>query len=134
IVMADALRPEAPALVQWLEQQGIENMSILSGDAHETVHSVAREVGIETAHGDLMPIDKVELVRSFPSPSLMVGDGVNDAPVLAAANVGIAMGARGSTAAGEASDAVILKDSVTGVAHVIDISRHTLRIALQAIW
>lgn len=135
LVLADNVRHESGALVEWLREIGVEHIAMLTGDAHVTAHHVATELGITDVHAELLPRDKVELVRAIPHrPVLMVGDGVNDAPVLAGADIGIAMGARGSTAAGEAADAVILKDSVREVADAVHISRQTLRIALQAIW
>src|SRR5690606_39106206 len=97
--------------------------------------SVDAQAGIALVHAELLPGEKVALAaKTHPRPLLMVGDGVNDAPVLAAADVGIAMGARGATAAGEAADAVILTDSLTGVAEAVSIGRHTLRVAYAAIW
>ena len=86
-------------------------------------------------HAELLPAEKVALAAEMaPRPMMMVGDGVNDAPVLAAADVGIAMGARGSTAAGEAADAVVLKDSLAPVVGAAAIGRHTLQVAYTAIW
>lgn len=135
IVLADKLRDEAAPMVEWLRENGIQTIAMVTGDAKHTAESIASQVGIEIVHSELLPQDKVDLVHHLkPKASLMVGDGVNDAPVLAAADVGIAMGARGSTAAGEAADAVILKDSIGLVADAVDISKHTLKIALQAIW
>jgi P-type E1-E2 ATPase len=92
-------------------------------------------VGITDVHAELLPPEKVHLAAELrPRPVLMVGDGVNDAPVLAAADIGIAMGAKGATAAGDAADAVILKDSLTKVVEAVSIGRHTLRVAYAAIW
>lgn len=135
LVLADAVRDDAPALVAWLQEAGVERVTMLSGDAAATVDSVADALGISERHPELLPGDKVTLLSGMtPKPTLMVGDGVNDAPVLAAADVGIAMGARGSTAASEAADAVILTDMISRVGEAIAISQRTLRIALQAIW
>src|SRR5699024_4072286 len=103
--------------------------------AEPTTQAVAAGVGIEDVHAELSPADKVGLLRALePAPLLMVGDGVNDAPVLAAADVGIALGAKGATAAGEAADAVILRDDLSCVVSVIEVGRRTVRVALQAIW
>lgn len=135
IVLEDEVRPDSASLVNWLHEHGVKRITMLTGDAQSTAESVAAALGITEVHADLRPADKVELLHTLkPRPVLMVGDGVNDAPVLAAADVGIAMGARGSTAAGEAADAVILQDSVAKVADAVAIGKHTLRIALQAIW
>lgn len=135
IVLEDEVRPDSASLVTWLHEHGVTRITMLTGDAQSTAESVAAGVGITEVHADLLPADKVELLHALqPRPVLMVGDGVNDAPVLAAADVGIAMGARGSTAAGEAADAVILQDSIAKVADAVAIGKHTLRIALQAIW
>ncbi len=135
LVLADAVREESPGVVQWLRGHGIEHVLMLTGDAEPTARAVAAGVGIETVHAELRPEDKVELLRTLePAPVLMVGDGVNDAPVLAAADVGIALGAKGATAAGEAADAVILHDDLSRVVSVIEVGRHTIRVALQAIW
>ena len=94
-----------------------------------------RPVGITAFRSDCLPADKVETVRKITDrPVLMVGDGVNDAPVLAAAEVGIAMGARGATAASESAAAVILLDDLSRAVRAVDIGRDTVRIALQSIW
>lgn len=135
LVLADAARPEAPAVVSWLRRNGVENIMMLTGDVRSTAESIGDQVGIEDIHADLLPRQKVQLAREFePRPIMMVGDGVNDAPVLAAADIGIAMGARGATAAGDAAAVVILVDSLAKVVDAVSIGRHTLRVALTAIW
>lgn len=135
LVLADAARPEAPAVVSWLRRNGVEDVMMLTGDVRSTAESIGEEVGIEDIHADLLPRQKVQLAGEFePRPIMMVGDGVNDAPVLAAADIGIAMGARGATAAGDAAAVVILVDSLAKVVDAVSIGRHTLRVALTAIW
>ncbi len=108
---------------------------MLTGDASATAASIAQQVGIDEVHAEMLPPDKVQLAREMrPRPMMMVGDGVNDAPVLAASDVGVAMGAKGATAAGDAADVVVLVDSLTEVVDAIAIGRHTLQVALTAIW
>jgi P-type E1-E2 ATPase len=126
---------ESRAVVRWLRGHGVERVTMLTGDARPTADAVAASVGVDEVHADLLPAEKVHLAAMMtPRPVLMVGDGVNDAPVLAAADIGIAMGARGATAAGDAADAVVLKDSLTKVAEAVAIGRDTLRVAYVAIW
>lgn len=135
IVMADRIRPEAAAVVEYLRGQGVETIEMLTGDSEATARMIAEKAGITEVRPNLKPAQKVELMAALsPRPALMVGDGVNDAPALAAADVGIAMGARGATAAGEAADAVIVVDSLAKVADAHAIAKHTLKIALSAIW
>jgi heavy metal translocating P-type ATPase len=135
LVLADDVRPESRAVVSWLRDHGVERIVMLTGDAHATGASIASDVGITDVHAELLPPEKVHLAAQLrPRPVLMVGDGVNDAPVLAAADIGIAMGAKGATAAGDAADAVILKDSLAKVVDAVSIGRHTLRVAYAAIW
>lgn len=135
LILADAARPEAPAVVSWLRRNGVENIMMLTGDVRSTAEAIGDQVGIEDIHADLLPRQKVQLAGEFePRPIMMVGDGVNDAPVLAAADIGIAMGARGATAAGDAAAVVILVDSLAKVVDAVSIGRHTLRVALTAIW
>jgi P-type E1-E2 ATPase len=108
---------------------------MLTGDAPSTARTIAAEIGVNQVRSELLPADKVEIVREVqPRPALMVGDGVNDAPVLAGADVGIAMGARGSTAASESADAVILVEDLSRTATAVEIAQHTVRVALQSIW
>ena len=135
LVLADDVRAESPAVVEWLGTHGVGRVVMLTGDAQATAESIARAVGITEVHAELLPPEKVHLAAELrPRPVLMVGDGVNDAPVLAAADIGIAMGAKGATAAGDAADAVILKDSLAKVVDAVSIGRHTLRVAYAAIW
>lgn len=135
LVLADDPRPESADVVSWLREHGVERIAMLTGDTQTTAESVAALVGIGEVHAELLPGEKVRLLAELrPRPVLMVGDGVNDAPVLAAADVGIAMGATGATAAGDAADVVILVDSLAKVVDAVAIGRHTLRVALTAIW
>lgn len=135
LVLADDPRPEAAAVVAWLRAHEVERVTMLTGDARATAEAIAHTVGIDDIHAELLAPEKVHLAAQMrPRPVLMVGDGINDAPVLAAADVGIAMGAKGATAAGDAADAVILTDSLAKVADAVSIGKHTLRVAYAAIW
>ena len=134
LILRDALRDNAAATVRVLREEGVSHIVMLTGDNEATARSLADQAGIEEVHAGLLPEDKVRLVGELPPAVVMVGDGVNDAPVLTAADVGIAMGARGSTAASESADVVIMKDDVGKVVQALDIGRHTYRVALTAIW
>lgn len=135
IILRDRVRDEAEATVTALRAQGIQRMFVVTGDVEATARPIAAGLGIDEVHAECLPDDKVRIIReASPRPVVMVGDGVNDAPVLAVSDVGIAMGARGSTAAGESADAVVLVDDVSRVADAVTISRQTVRIALQSIW
>ncbi len=135
LVLADDARAEAPAVIAWLGSHGVERIVMLTGDAEATAQSIARTVGISEVHAELLPGQKVQLAGELhPRPVMMVGDGVNDAPVLAAADIGIAMGAKGATAAGDAADVVVLVDSLSPVVEAVAIADHTVRVALTAIW
>jgi heavy metal translocating P-type ATPase len=135
IVAADPVRANAASTVRGLRALGITDIVMLTGDAQATADHVASVIGITQLRADCLPADKVEAVRSTAArPVLMVGDGVNDAPVLASADVGIAMGARGATSASESASAVILVDDISRVLRAIEIGRDTVRVALQSIW
>ncbi|WP_292712452.1 heavy metal translocating P-type ATPase, partial [Microbacterium sp. 67-17] len=135
LVLADDPRPESVAVVSWLRANGVERIVMLTGDTRATAESIARQTGIDEVHAELLPPEKVHLAADLhPRPVMMVGDGVNDAPVLAASDIGVAMGAKGATAAGDAADVVILVDSLSKVVDAVSIGRHTLRVALTAIW
>ena len=135
IVAADPVRTNAASTVADLRALGITDIVMITGDAQATADHVASVLGITQLRANCLPADKVEAVRSAPGrPVLMVGDGVNDAPVLASADVGIAMGARGATSASESASAVILVDDISRVLRAIEIGRDTVRVALQSIW
>ena len=135
LLLADALRDNAAQTVAELRDLGITEIAMLTGDNPDTANALASQAGITSVHAALLPDDKVKLVAEMPNkPVIMVGDGVNDAPVLAAADVGIAMGARGSTAASESADAVIMTDDIGRVSQAVRTSKHTYRVALEAIW
>ncbi len=133
ILATDPIRENARGTVGRLRTMGIEHITMLSGDARATADDVAARVGITEVRADCLPADKVAALTGMTSrPVVMAGDGVNDAPVLAAADVGIAMGARGASAASESASAVILLDDISLVADAIAIGRGTVRIALQS--
>lgn len=136
IAFTDHVRPEAAQTMAKLKATGVTNLIMLTGDQRAIAQQVAKAVGISTVKADLLPQDKIAALQSIPQsehPVFMVGDGVNDAPSLATADVGIAMGAHGSTAASETADVVILKDDLAKVAKAVTISQDTLRIAKQAV-
>jgi len=135
IQFADAPRENSSQTLQQLRDLGITNTLMLTGDATATAKRIAKQLGITDVKAELLPADKVKAVKMLTDrPVLMVGDGVNDAPVLAAADVGMAMGAKGSTAASETADVVVLLDDISRVARAITIAKTTMRIALQSIW
>ncbi|MDH6423177.1 heavy metal translocating P-type ATPase [Aurantimicrobium minutum] len=135
LLLRDELRADAPDTLQWLAALGIRHTLMLTGDGKVTAEHVARELGVTNVQAECLPLDKVHAVEAVTDrPVMMVGDGVNDAPVLAAADVGVAMGARGSTAASESADVVIMKDDLHRIARAIEIGQQTIRIATQSIW
>src|SRR5690606_11256674 len=115
--------------------EGIRRFVLVTGDVEQTARPIAERLGIDEVHAECLPAGKVDVIRNIsPRPVVMVGDGVNDAPVLAAAEVGIALGGRGSAAAAESADAVVLVDDVSRVADAIEIGKRRVFIALQSIW
>ncbi len=133
----DEIRQEAKATIQDLREHGVEHILMLTGDNQSVAKNIAQQVGITEVYAGLLPKDKVSGIKNIDRsyhPTGMVGDGVNDAPVLAASDVGIALGARGSTAASESADVVIMLDDVHKVAQAVRIAKDTIRIGLQSIW
>jgi heavy metal translocating P-type ATPase len=137
IEYADRLRPELASFIPELRRLGVARIVLLSGDDQANASAVGRAVGIDEAHGDLLPGAKVAYVQRLMKEGqrvLMVGDGTNDAPALSTATVGIALAAGGGGISAEAADAVILADDPTRVAEAMKISRRTLHLARQSIW
>lgn len=131
----DAPRANARWTLRRLRELGIGRLELLTGDATATAAGIATELGIERFRAECLPADKVAYVAALDErPVIMVGDGVNDAPVLASADIGIAMGAKGATAASESADVVLLVDDIAGVSTAVQIGQDTVRIALQSIW
>jgi len=136
ILIKDVIKPDAKEAIADLHALGITDTVMLSGDRDETAKKVGAELGIDRTIGSLMPADKVGVVENMLGKNgavAFVGDGINDAPVLARADVGIAMGALGSDAAIEAADVVIMNDSPRGIARAIRISRKCMRIVYENI-
>lgn len=136
IAVADTIRPGAAAVVQELRAAGIGRIALLTGDNRGTAQAVAQAVGIEDVRAELLPADKLraveELVRTA-GPTAMIGDGINDAPALAAATLGIAMGTAGSEAAIETADIALMADDLSRVPWLMRHARRTLRIIRQNI-
>lgn len=135
LLLADELRKETPRAVQALRAAGVARMVMVTGDRADAAETISAALDLDTVLADRSPSDKVEAVATERRlhPTVMVGDGINDAPALAAADVGIAMGARGATASSEAADVVILVDRLDRVAEAVEIARRTHRIARQSI-
>jgi Cd2+/Zn2+-exporting ATPase len=131
IAIADQIRPEVADALKKLHAAGIEKIIMLSGDNQRTANAIAKEAGIDQAIGDLMPEDKVTQIRDLVSKYQyvgMIGDGVNDAPALAIATVGIAMGGIGSDTAIETADLTLMQDDLTKVAEAVLVGKRALRI------
>ena len=139
IVISDELKPDAQEAIAALKAQGVRKTVMLTGDAQAVGEDVARQLGLDEVHTQLLPAGKVERVEALlqevsPKGALaFVGDGINDAPVLSRADVGIAMGGLGSDAAIEAADIVLMDDKPSKIAHAIAIARRTLSIVRQNI-
>jgi heavy metal translocating P-type ATPase len=133
----DAVRTDIAYLLDDLRSMGVSRTLLLSGDQSANVHAVAQHLGIREAAGDLLPQEKVRVVRDLVDAGehvLMIGDGTNDAPALSAATVGIALAAQSGGITAEAADVVILADDLLRISEAIRISRRTMRIAKQSIW
>lgn len=137
IGVMDTPRPAAQAVMAQLRELGIERLVMLSGDNQQVADAVARTVGLTEARGDLMPEQKVETVKALRERQgkvAMVGDGVNDAPAMANATVGIAMGAAGSDVALEAADVALMSDDLRQLPFAVGLSRRTRRVIKQNLW
>lgn len=132
----DTPRPAARGVIDQLRSLGVRRMIMLSGDNQAVADAIAREVGLTEAQGDLMPDDKVARIRDLSRSQgvAMVGDGVNDAPALAAATVGIAMGAAGSDVALETADVALMADDLRHLPFAVGLSRQTSRVIRQNLW
>ena len=136
IVISDRIKADAAEAVSNLKALGVRQTVMLTGDQASIAASVAKETGVDAFHGGLLPADKVREVESLLSDGTLafVGDGINDAPVLMRADIGIAMGALGSDAAIEAADIVLMDDRPSKVALAVKAARRTLRIARENMW
>lgn len=139
IVIGDEIKPSAKDAIERLNGLGVSNTVMLTGDKKEVAESAARALGISSYHAELLPADKVRLVEELLEKEqehqtvAFAGDGINDAPVLMRADVGIAMGSMGSDAAIEAADVVLMDDDPTKIADAVRISRKTIWIAKENI-
>lgn len=137
LAIGDTMRPEVPEALKMLHAIGLEKVVMLSGDNQRTANAIAKQAGIDEARGDLMPDQKVEhlkeLVKTYQYVG-MIGDGVNDAPALAVASVGIAMGAVGSDTAIETADMALMNDDLRKLADAIAVGRRTVRIIQFNVW
>jgi heavy metal translocating P-type ATPase len=138
LLVGDRLRSEAATMVAALRRAGVRHVALVSGDRLAVAERVGAEIGVDRVYADQTAGDKVDVVRALRDradlrPVVMVGDGINDAPALAVADVGIAMAAAGATVSSETADAVIVVDRIERVAQAISIGRRSLRIARQSV-
>jgi heavy metal translocating P-type ATPase len=138
IVMADELRPDADRIVERLRAEGVRHVAMVSGDRRSVAERIGRALGVDRVYAEQTPEDKLDVVSTLRAdahlrPVVMVGDGVNDAPALALADLGIAMGAAGATVSSETADAVITVDRVDRVADAVHAGRRALFIARQSV-
>ena len=136
ILFEDKIRPESQHVIERLKAQDVQHILMLTGDNQKTAELVAGELGITEMHAGLMPSEKIGILKELPEthrPMVMVGDGVNAAPALALSDVGIALGASGSTVASESADVVVLRNDLNLVPESIKISRETMKVAKEAV-
>ncbi|MDN6542122.1 MAG: cadmium-translocating P-type ATPase, partial [Lentilactobacillus parabuchneri] len=136
VSFSDEVRPEAKSVMDGLHQMGVEQIMMISGDRKPIAEEIADSVGIDKVYAERLPQEKIAVIKQVDKklkPIVMVGDGVNDAPSLATADVGIAMGAHGATAASESADAVVLKDDLSLVGKAVKISDDTMNVARQSV-
>lgn len=132
ITLMDEMRPETPDTIAKLKRQGAQDIMMLTGDHKAVAEKVGNKAGITDIRADLLPSEKIKAIKEVPKnlrPVVMTGDGVNDAPSLTAADVGIAMGAKGATAASESADAVIMVNDLSKINDAVAISKHTMKVA-----
>ena len=131
--IADVLRPEAPDMVRALKTIGIERVVMVTGDNRRVASAIARQAGVDEFHAELLPEDKVRVLKSLKAigPVAMVGDGVNDAPALATATIGVAMGAAGTDIAMETADVVLMSDNLRNIPFAISMSRRARTVIWQ---
>lgn len=132
ITLMDEMRPETPDTIAKLKRQGAQDIIMLTGDHKAVAERVGNKAGITDIRADLLPSEKIKAIKEVPKnlrPVVMTGDGVNDAPSLTAADVGIAMGAKGATAASESADAVIMVNDLSKINDAVAISKHTMKVA-----
>jgi len=134
LVLSDSHRDNAAATVAKFRDLGVHESMMVTGDMQSAADHIAAAVGLTSVRAEALPEDKVAVLDTVQRPVIMIGDGVNDAPALAAADVGIAMGARGSTAASETADVVIMADDISKAADAMAISQRTMKVALESIW
>ena len=136
LVLADPLRTEAAQVIERLRRLGMERIVLASGDRHDVADAVTVGLHLDGVHADLTPDRKIDIVQAEKryGPVMMIGDGVNDAPALAAADLGVAMGAKGAAASAEAADVVLLVDRLDKIPIAIQAARRSRRIALQSVY
>jgi P-type E1-E2 ATPase len=136
IGLEDPIRPESREMVTALRQTGVQHIALVTGDRDESARDVAAQVGINEIYSKVTAAGKLEIARKAKEDAkgsvVVVGDGINDAPALAAADVGVAMGARGASAASEAADVVIVEDSIDRLTQAIAIAKSSRAKAMQA--
>lgn len=132
-VMADTLRPEAKKLIENAHRQGVRKVVMLTGDQPAVAQAIGREAGIDEIHASLLPEDKLRIIRELrrEGPVMMVGDGVNDAPALAMADLGVAMGAAGTDVAMETADVVLMGDRLENIPLLLAHARRARRVLIQ---
>jgi heavy metal translocating P-type ATPase len=134
ITLEDALRPESQATLESLRRLGIKDIMMVTGDNRAAAEAIAKQLSITHIHAEALPAEKLHILEEVKQrPLVFIGDGVNDAPILTAADVGIALGARGSTAASESADMIIMLDDLSRVATAMAIAKRTFQIARQSI-
>ena len=136
LLLADGIRPETPLALEKLRQAGIRRIVLASGDSQSVVNRIGEGLGLDLLRGELKPEEKVAIIVNERKSgiTIMVGDGVNDAPALAVADVGISMGATGSAAATESADAVLMMDDLTRLAEGLSAARRARAIAVQSVF